>query len=543
MHNSLFNMPLIPVKLQRKLVENFKALLILGSRFRPLRSTGMYVYEVMQFIIRKRFASVPGVRAVYVCHSLAAGECYPGLSDFDITIVFDNPDPLVFYPGLRKRWGSLKRYFPINDLSVLTVAEFEEWQNIGGGWDPVEEIRHWRLLAGEELRQVKFSADTEAANLDRMAWALGHFQNLLGIAIKEEQRCTGMALVARRNLHKYFWNTVHATDSKYMSIRTRRGRIDKWIRDRGMPHPIEQLQAMKARQFVDGPVTTLRFEVAAFAYLLLDQSLQDNPILARKLYKPIPQGGSTPIGNHVEVEERARAICEAYREIIEEEVLSVILSATGTARGYSIYVVLRDGLSMCEIAGVLRDIRAIHRVFDDSWFNEHLPAGIPIVCSKAMFFARLQSGRSSLHYFDKFRSVLYGPDLYALATTEPTQEYLPEIKAAQQIDWRREKLLYSLNLHQIYFVGLKPALYDYLTFYLPRVITQSSSGFLPVTAKEAVDHFAQLIDHGQGEIPRRMFEQFEGEDLDYLLKNLDHSAFAESWPVLQKGLYGVLGHP
>lgn len=211
-------MPFIPVKPKRRLVELFKTLLIVSKRFRPLRFAGMRVYEMMQLVIRIRFASVPGVRAVYLCHSLAAGECYPGLSDFDITIVFDSPDPLAFYPGLRRRWGSLKRYFPINDLSVLTVAEFEEWQEIGGGWDPLEEIRHWRLLAGEELRQAAFSADTEAANLDRMGWALGHFQNLLGVAIKEEQRCTGMALIARCNLHKYFWNTVHALAPRFQLI-------------------------------------------------------------------------------------------------------------------------------------------------------------------------------------------------------------------------------------------------------------------------------------------------------------------------------------
>jgi len=336
---------------------------------------------------------------------------------------------------------------------------------------------------------------------------------------------------------------VHATDPKYMSIGARRKRIEKWIQDRGMPHPVEQLQAMKASQFVTGPVTTLRFEAAALAYRLLDQSLQTNPVLARKLYKPTTQEASAPIDNHAEVEERARSICDAIREIIGEQVLSIILSATGTARGYSIYIVLRDGLSECEIEGVLRDIRAIHRVFDDSWFNEHLPAGIPIVCSKAMFVARLQSGRSSLHYFEKFQSVLYGPDLYALATSKPTQEYLPEIKAAQQADWRREQLLYSINLHQIYFIGLKPALYDYLTFYLPRVITQSNSGVLPVTAKEAAGLFVQLLGHDQGEIPRRMFNQFEGKDLDYLLKNMDQSVFAESWPVLQKGLFEVLRRP
>jgi hypothetical protein len=155
----------------------------------------------MQLIIRQRFGSVRGVRAVYLCHSLAAGECYPGLSDFDLAIVFDDPEPAAFHERIRRRWGSLKRYFPISDLSILTVAEFDLWQTIGGGWDPLDEVRHWKLLSGEELRRDGFDARAEGAALDRMQWALGHFQNLLGVAIKEELRSPLMALVARRHLH------------------------------------------------------------------------------------------------------------------------------------------------------------------------------------------------------------------------------------------------------------------------------------------------------------------------------------------------------
>jgi len=531
-------MSLLPAHIQRKLVERAKCLLIASNRNRLFRFAGMRIYDLMRWVIQARFASVPGVRAVYLCHGLATGECYPGLSDFDITVVFDSPDPPAFYPVLRRRWGSLKRYFPLNDLSILRVNEFEEWQNIGGGWDPLEEIRHWRLIAGQELRQPDFGAADEAVDLDRMAWALGHFQNLLLVAIKEEYKSPQMAIVARRQLYKSFWNTVHALDPKYMAIRNRKERVEKWILDRGRPGPVAGLEAMQDCRFVAGPVTTLRFEVAALAYRLLDESLQDNPILARRLYRPESSGEPAPISNQLRVEERARAIADGIREVLGDKVLSIILNATGTARGYSLYIVLRDGLSAAEIASVLRDIRAIHRVFDDSWFNEHLPAGIPIVCSRAMFTARLQGGRSSLHYFEKFRCVIFGPDLYQQATTASRPEHLNEISVSRQVDWRRERLLYSLNLHQIYLGRLKAALHDYLSFYLPRMIIQGQSKGVPATAEEAVDQFARLIGGEPGEMPRRMLRQFSGRDLDYLLKNMDPSAFADSWPVLRQGLYG-----
>ncbi len=256
-------MSFLPDLMRRKLVQQTKSLLISSNRNRFSRFAAVKLYDLMGLVIRNRFASVPGVRAMYLCHGLAAGECYAGLSDFDIVVVFDNPDPRTFYSKLRPRWGSLKRYFPINDLSILTVREFEEWQLTGGGWDPLEEVHHWRLMAGEELRRDRIEATAERVELDRMAWALGHFQNLLTVTIKEEQRSEHMALFARRQLYKCFWNTVHALDPEFMAIATRRKRVEKWIRNHGITGPVEQLEAMNEQRFLSGPVTTLRFEVAA----------------------------------------------------------------------------------------------------------------------------------------------------------------------------------------------------------------------------------------------------------------------------------------
>src|SRR6478672_3909158 len=159
---------------------------------------------------------------------------------------------------------------------------------------------------------------------------------------------------------------------------------------------------MYDRRFLSGPVTTMRFDAAALAWKLLDDSLSENPLLNRPLFRPVVSRCATPIFNFAEVNERASAMCASVLEMLDGKLESIMLASTGSVRGYSVYIVLRDKLSPDEIADALRDIRAIHRVFDDPWFNEHFPAGIPTVCSRSMFLARLQTGRSSLHYFASF---------------------------------------------------------------------------------------------------------------------------------------------
>src|SRR5436305_1116430 len=167
--------------MHRAIVARSKELLVMSNRNRASRFLGMRAYDAMQLVIRRRVGAVDGVRALYLCHSLAQGECYPGLSDFDLAVVFEKNDPSTFYDSIRREWGSLKRYFPISDLSILTVDEFDAWQTTGGGWDPLDEVRHWQLLAGEDLRRQRLDLAGSAAALDRMQWALGHFQNLLTV--------------------------------------------------------------------------------------------------------------------------------------------------------------------------------------------------------------------------------------------------------------------------------------------------------------------------------------------------------------------------
>jgi Nucleotidyltransferase domain. len=474
----------------------------------------------MELVIRERLRDIEGVRAIYLCHGLAAGELYPGLSDFDLAVVFDDPNPIEFYDRFRRRWGTLKRYLPVADLSLMTVAEFETWQRIGGGWDPLDEVRHWRLLEGTELRHQDAHLDADAASMDRMQWALGHFQNLIGVAIKEEPKSLLMAIIARRQLHKCFWNAILAMHQKYMRIAGHRPRVTAWIADHGKSDTVNALQKMYDARFAAGPVTTLRVDVTALAWRLLDEALAAEPLVQQPLPLPVLTGNPVPIVNAAQVEERMTAYRDSLLEMISDETESIIVSSTGTVRGYALYIVLRDGLTPDQIASVLRDIRAVHRVFDDPWFNEHFPLGVPIVCSRNMFFARIQTGRSSLHYFHFLRRVLHGRDLYAEARDKSGNAV-----DRHDRDWERERLIYSLSLHQIYLARLKPALHDYVTFYYPRLSLQRETDTAPATAEEAVVEFA-------GDAPARMLAEYRGKDLDLLLRTMPIDEFARAWPML-----------
>jgi hypothetical protein len=529
-------MPLIPVGLQRSLVARAKDLLVLSSRWSLPRFAGQRIYDLMLMITRQRLCSLAGVRSLYLCHSMAADECYPGLSDFDLVVVFDSDDVSDFHARMRARWGSLKRYFPINDLSILTTAEFRAWQAIGGGWDPLDEMARWKRIAGEELREPDPDLSTEWAELDRLGWALGHFHNLLAVVLKQEQRSKFMALIARRQLHKSFWHTVLALDPRYRAERSLQRRIAAWLRDQNQPSVAYAVQEMHQQNFISGPVTRLRFDAAALAYLELDRALRSNPLLRRSLPRPRPSLKPVPIENQQEVEERARSISASLREVIGDDIESIMLGSNGSARGYSLYVVLRDGLDASALATVLRDMRAICRVYDDLWLNEHVPGGMPTVCSRAMFVARLQTGRSGLQFLEQYRVVLLGTDLFAEVTTPLNEGGDDAATSPGTLDHRREHLAYSLHVHQVCLARSRPALYELITFYLPRLMLQRRAGITPATVTEAVQGYAALGDVVQSDLPLRMHARYAGRDLDFLVQNLEWSVFDEAWPLLSQGL-------
>jgi hypothetical protein len=144
-----------------------------------------------------------------------------------------------------------------------------------------------------------------------------------------------------------------------------------------------------------------------------------------------------------------------------------------------------------------------------------------------MFRARLQTGRSSLHYFHFLRRILYGADLYAEFVE--AQSGAPD---THDDDWRRERLIYSLSLHQIYLARLKAALYDYVTFYYPRLTLQRETDSAPATSEQAAIEYSAR----HGDTPRQMLEEFKGKDLDFLLRKMPIAAFDRAWPMLSRGL-------
>jgi hypothetical protein len=215
-----------------------------------------------------------------------------------------------------------------------------------------------------------------------------------------------------------------------------------------------------------------------------------------------------------------------------------MLGSNGSARGYSLYVVLRDGLDACALATVLRDMRAICRVYDDLWLNEHVPGGIPTVCSRAMFVARLQTGRSGLQFLEKYRVVLLGTDLFAEVTTPPDDGDDDTSSPARTLDQGREHLAYSLHLHQVCLARSRPALYELITFYLPRLMLQRRAGITPATVTEAVQAYAGLSDVMQPDLPLKLHARYAGRDLDFLVQNLEWGVFNDAWPLLSQGLLG-----
>ena len=522
--------------LRRRVADDVKHYLVWSSRFPVLFSLHVRVYRQVERLLRAQLGGLPGVQAVYLTHGLALGECFPGLSDFDLVVVFDAADRLRFYDGIRRKWIALRRFMPVNDLTLLSRAEFDLWQSLGGGGDPLDEVRHWRCLWGTDLRRDGTDPASEQSGLDRLAHGLGHFQNLMQVALKEEHRSPDFALFARRQLHKSFWSSFLALDPAALAIPTQRGRIAAWIGAHGSPGSVDELQAMYRDRFQRGPVSLLRFSAGAQAFTTINRTLATMPCLQAPLRAPAVLGEpDIPVANHREVEDRVARLSVAILKVIGDAVDSIVLGSTGSVRGYACFVILRDDLPEAQLGRALRDLRAIHRVFDDPWFNEHFPGGIPTVFSRSMFLARLKVGRSSLQYLHKFRRVFHGADLYRDALEADRAAGGGETRAD---DMLRERLVYSLHLNQVYLRRMKPALYDFVTLYCPRLALQRETGSAPATAEEAVFHHARLLPAADGAFPRRFVEKHGGKDLDALERTLDADAFVEAWPFLRQPLVG-----
>lgn len=526
--------------LRRRVADDVKRYLVWSARHRGLFALHVKAHHLVARLLRSWIGGLPGVQAVYLTHGLALGECFPGFSDFDLVVVFDAPDRLAFYARTRRRWRALRRFLPLNDVTLVTRAEFAAWQSLGGGGDPRDEIGHWRCLSGTDLRRDGLDACSEQSALDRLAHGLGHFQNLMQVALKEEPRSSYFAVFARRQVHKSFWRSLLSLDQAYLAIPSQARRIDAWMRDHASPAPVDDLQAMHRERFQRGPVSRLRFDASALAYREINRSLATMPCIRSALRASGVTGAPDfPIANHQEVLERARRITAGIVQRLASAVESIVLSSTGSVRGCALYVVLRDDLAEQDVVRALRDLRAIHRVFDDPWFNEHFPDGLPTVLSRSMFVALLHTSRSSLQYLHKHRRVLHGSDLYAQVLSADPADPAGRDGVARDEDLARKRLVYSLHLNQAYLRRHKPALYDFVTLYFPRLALELETGRAPATAEEAVFHYAERHPGPGGAFVRDFMERHRGKDVDALVKTMSDDAFVEAWPWLRRPVVGA----
>jgi hypothetical protein len=521
---------MLPLKIERKVVRVFKNYLVKSNRQAPLFHLNCRVYWVMERIIKNQFRSVPGIVAIYLSHGLAYGELYPGRSDFDLIVVFEELDTINFYKALGQTWLLLKRFFPVNDLSIFSIQEFQQWQEIGQVWDPREELAHWRCIYGKDIRKVEWDTASEQGELDRLQYALGHFQNLMKVAIKEEKASPWFVIDARRQLYKSFCGTVLPLDQKYLTIQKQRERLTAWINDHGEFNPVKDLLKMYETRFFTGNVSTLRLSVAALALKSLNEVLKKRLRFLRALFPPKRFSGPyLPLANNIEAESRAVAISSNLIKMQEEAIESIMLSSTGSIRGYALFVILKDEVPHDQFEQFLVDLRSIYRVFDDPWFNEHFPAGIPFVCSKRTFLGHLLTANSVMSYFHAHRRILFGRDLYSHI---PEMEPNADGSHLTEEDLKRERLMLSLHLHQIYLNKLKPALYDLVTCYLPRLVLKYETGCTPQTAEEAVYHYTKTR-RSKGNIPKGFMDQYAGKNVDTLKRTMSDDVFDEVWSFIQ----------
>lgn len=517
----------------RLVADLVKRCLVAGNRFPALFALNVRGYTIVERLLGPRIGRIPGVRAVYLAHGLPLGECFPGLTDFDLVVVFDAPDRLQFYERIRRWWLAARRFAPISDLMLVSLAEFELWQALGGGGDPLDEVAHWRRLWGAELRHdTADAADAagKAAERDRLAHGLGHFQNLMQVAIKEEHASAGFAIVARRQLYKSFWGTLLPMDRRFLAIPDQRRRIEAWVREHGAPAPIDELLAMRRERFHRGPVTRLRHAASALAIRAISESPAIRRCANAPLHAPMMlDAPGIPISNHREVERRIATMTRSVVDLLGGALECIVLGSTGSVRGYAYLVVLRDGLPDSAVARALLDLRAAFRVFDDPWFNEHFPGGIPAVHTRTTFLARLRLTRTSLHYLHGFRRVLHGDDLYAQAIASTAAD---GPRAPQDDDLLRDRLSYSMHVNQIYLRRLKPALYDFVTLHAPRMALLRATGRAPATAEEAVEHYGRLHGAPAREVACRFLRDHASKDMDGLAKALGERDFADAWPLL-----------
>jgi predicted nucleotidyltransferase len=100
---------------------------------------------------------VPGVRAIYLCGSMARGDVVYGLSDIDFKIFVDGPADSGARPAIQERFRRLRRWFPVlgppDEKGIHSLAgfarDYRDYPLIQHLFD--DRFYRHRLLWGEDL--------------------------------------------------------------------------------------------------------------------------------------------------------------------------------------------------------------------------------------------------------------------------------------------------------------------------------------------------------------------------------------------------------
>jgi|GEM_PF-6976179 len=507
--------------IKRDILRGFRSYLIQSNRYAPLYVANCQIYRLLEYFIKRFYSLVPGVKSIYLAHGLALGELYPGLSDFDLAIIFESSQSQEFYTNLRSRWQVIQRFLSARDIMLFTEQEFTLWQKFGGGWEPLDELKHWKLIYGHELRQSDWKLNSQQAKMDRLRYVLAKYHGLLYSAIKEEPKSPYLAISARRNLYKFFCYSVLPLKRKYLSIGNQYERLSQWIEDSEIKGSrVHELLKMSESRFQSGEISNLKFSIGAIGYKVINDALES----FRRFHPPLPNGiphdeMSIPLYNLREVEERVSGLSSNIVELLNERIASIMLISNGSAIGYTLLVILRADLTIDEVEETLRTLHVIFRIYDDPWFNEHFPAKVPIVYSKSMFLTHLHVwpfDRSFAHFH---RRVLYGKDLY-----QELMEDSPVINYQNNLEYEitRETLNFSRSLHQISLEKLKPALYEAITLHFPRLYIFHKMGWTPTTTEEALFYYEKLTDGKAINYPKVFVEKYGKKnmhDLEYAMSD------------------------
>jgi len=145
-------------------------------------------------------------------------------------------------------------------------------------------------------------------------------------------------------------------------------------------------------------------------------------------------------------------------------------------------------------------------------------------------------------FYQHFPTVLWGSVLEIFPTEVlPTENPGAENKQAKMA-LAGERATLSRYYNQLLLEASTPALFDFLTLYLPRIGLQLRSVIYPTTNEEAVLAFAHF-DGELSELMNTVLSRYRKLDIDGLLRDFSHHHFDECRPQIQALLRAEEGTP